>query len=71
MGCSINKMSSFEEKFNSFGDLFSDTLKRNLARAGFSRCPGTGFPDAVICNICMLKLVNLDEQMEFATVHAQ
>ena len=64
-------MSSFEERLNSFGDHFSETLKRSLARAGFSHCSGTGFPDAVICEIGMLKLVNLDEQMDFAAAHEQ
>ena len=64
-------MSSFEERLNSFGDRFSETLKRRLARAGFSHCSGTGFPDVVICDVCLLKLVNLDEEMDFAAAHAQ
>ena len=64
-------MNSFEQRFYSFGGFFSENFKRSLARAGFSRCLGTGFPDAVICNVCILKLVNLDEWMDFEAIHAQ
>ena len=56
-------MISHEERVNSSGDIFSVVLRRNLARTGFS--------DAVICNTCVSKLVNVNEGTDFVAVHAQ